>query len=75
MTNVKLKCVFAMRMLLLLLLFNVFHSAVHAQNLVTGTITDSTGKPLAGVSVQKKNSKTGTVTNAQGVYSINAQTY
>ncbi|HYJ65160.1 MAG TPA: SusC/RagA family TonB-linked outer membrane protein, partial [Parafilimonas sp.] len=61
-----------MRLIVMLLLVSGFRTAVHAQNLVTGTITDSTGKPLAGVSVQKKNSKIGTVTNAQGVYSINA---
>ena len=73
MNNVKQKCFLAMRLLLLLLLVGVFHSTVHAQNVVTGTITDSTGKPLAGVSVQKKNSKTGTTTNAQGVYSLIAQ--
>jgi TonB-linked SusC/RagA family outer membrane protein len=72
MNNVKQKCFLAMRLILMLLLVGAFHSAVYAQNVVTGTITDSTGKPLAGVSVQKKNSKTGTVTNAQGVYSINA---
>ena len=61
-----------MRLILMLLLVGAFHSTVHAQNLVTGTITDSSGRPLSGVSVQKKNTKTGTVTNAQGVYSINA---
>src|SRR5690242_12806085 len=72
MNNVKQKCFFAMRLIVMLLLVSGFRTAVHAQNLVTGTITDSTGKPLAGVSVQKKNSKIGTVTNAQGVYSINA---
>lgn len=72
MNNVKQKFVLAMKMLLMLFLVGIFHSTVHAQNVVTGTITDSTGKPLAGVSVQKKNTKTGTVTNAQGAYSINA---
>ena len=72
MNNAKQKCFFAMRLIVMLLLVSGFRTAVHAQNLVTGTITDSTGKPLAGVSVQKKNSKIGTVTNAQGVYSINA---
>ncbi len=72
MNNVKQKCFLVMRMLLLLFLVGVFHSTVHAQNIVTGTITDSTGKPLAGVSVQKKNTKIGTTTNAEGVYSINA---
>ena len=47
---------------------------VKAQGLITGRITDSTDKPLSGVSVQIKNSKTGTTTNAEGVYSITAKT-
>jgi len=58
--------------MLMMFLIGALHSPVHAQNLITGTVTDSTGKPLVGVSVQKKNTKTGTTTNGQGVYSINA---
>ncbi|MFT4154408.1 SusC/RagA family TonB-linked outer membrane protein [Parafilimonas sp.] len=45
---------------------------MNAQTQVTGTVTDSAGKPLSGVSVQKKNTKTGATTNDQGVYQLNA---
>lgn len=54
----------------MIFVLGAFSTQLHAQNQVTGTVTDSSNKPLAGVSVQKKNSKTGTSTNAQGVFSI-----
>jgi len=72
MNKLKQKCFLIMRLMLMMFLIGALHSPVHAQNLITGTVTDSTGKPLVGVSVQKKNTKTGTTTNGQGVYSINA---
>lgn len=37
---------------------------------VTGRVTSTTGDPLAGVSVSVKGSRTGTVTDAAGFYSI-----
>lgn len=37
---------------------------------VTGRVTDSTGKPIAGASVQIKGSKRGTVTSAAGAFSL-----
>ncbi|MEO6548259.1 MAG: SusC/RagA family TonB-linked outer membrane protein [Ferruginibacter sp.] len=37
---------------------------------VKGTITDSNGKPLAGTSITVKNAKNGTITDADGQYSI-----
>jgi TonB-linked SusC/RagA family outer membrane protein len=72
MKYLKNKWFLAIKLMLVMVLASAFQESVHAQNTVSGTVTDSTGKPLAGVSVQKKNSKTGTVTNAQGVYNINA---
>jgi TonB-linked SusC/RagA family outer membrane protein len=72
MNKLKQKCFLIMRLMLMVFLIGALHSPVHAQNLITGTVTDSVGKPLVGVSVQKKNTKTGTTTNVQGVYSINA---
>ncbi len=72
MNKLKQKCFLIMRLMLMVFLTGALHSTVHAQNLITGTVTDSTGNPLVGVSVQKKNSKSGTTTNAQGTYSINA---
>lgn len=42
-----------------------------AQNrTVTGRVTDATGAPLAGASVQVKNTTTGTVTGADGSFSL-----
>ncbi|MEN9701357.1 MAG: hypothetical protein RIR55_672 [Bacteroidota bacterium] len=40
---------------------------------VTGKVTDENAQPLQGVSVTIKGTKTGTQTNAQGLYSISAQ--
>lgn len=72
MNKFKQKCFVTMRLILMVLLIGAIHSTAHAQSLITGTVTDSTGNPLVGVSVKKRNSNTGTTTNAQGVYSINA---
>ena len=56
----------------MVLFVGVLQNNAQAQNLVTGTVTDSSGKPLSGVSVQVKNTPKGTTTNEQGTYSINA---
>ena len=37
---------------------------------ISGTVTDTSGNPLSGVSVMVKGTSKGTVTNAAGVYSI-----
>lgn len=39
---------------------------------ITGTVTDSTGNPLIGVSVQVKGTSNGTVTNVNGRYTLQA---
>jgi secreted trypsin-like serine protease len=41
---------------------------------ITGTVTDAKGEPLPGVSVKIKGSKTGTVTDVNGVFRINLPT-
>ncbi|BAV09556.1 TonB-dependent receptor [Filimonas lacunae] len=47
---------------------------VHAQkSIITGTVTDTAGKPLANANVSVKGTKTGTVTNSAGAYSISAK--
>jgi TonB-linked SusC/RagA family outer membrane protein len=54
-------------------MFCVAAQNVHAQedNIVTGTVTDVSGEPLVGVNViQKDVSKNGTVTDADGNYSL-----
>src|SRR5688572_5197362 len=60
--------------LLLLLLFITSSMFLYAQTtIVTGVITDKeTGLPMEGVSVKVKNTSTGTVTDAQGRYTITA---
>lgn len=47
-----------------------FHFTLHAQSTVRGIVRDSKGNGLEGVSVQVKNSTTGTTTNAEGHYAI-----
>ncbi|WP_346236683.1 TonB-dependent receptor [Niabella insulamsoli] len=37
---------------------------------ITGKVTDAKGDPIAGVSVQVKNSQTGTITDANGQFSL-----
>jgi len=60
-----------MRFISISLLFVLFTLPVLAQTkIITGTITDSTGTGIAGVSVQPKGSKTGTQSQADGSYKI-----
>jgi TonB-linked SusC/RagA family outer membrane protein len=60
----------ALLTVLALLLFTV----VYGQNgqPIKGKVIDETGKPLSGVTVSVKNTGRGTVTNAEGAYSISA---
>ncbi len=73
MNYLKHKCLVELRLMLVVIVMLVFGSSSYAQSLITGRITDSSGAPLSGVSVQIKNAKTGTVTNAEGAYSISAK--
>jgi len=59
---------------LCLLLFFLFVSLVSTAQLktISGIVTDTAGNPLPGVSVTVQKAKTGTSTNAQGRFSINA---
>lgn len=59
------------KILCLCLAFVLFSFAALAQKTVTGTVTDDKGNPLPNVSVQVKGTKIGTVTGADGTYSIN----
>ena len=43
-----------------------------AQNMIKGTVYDSQSEPLAGVSVMIQGTKTGTITDADGNYTIQA---
>src|SRR5690554_1064303 len=57
---------------LLLLLFLVLFSidADAQQRTISGVVTDGSGQPLPGVTVVVKGSTIGTVTNANGNYSL-----
>ncbi|NRB63176.1 MAG: carboxypeptidase-like regulatory domain-containing protein, partial [Saprospiraceae bacterium] len=46
--------------------------AAFAQQSVTGTVADTNGEPLIGVTVQVVGATTGAVTNIDGKYMINA---
>lgn len=56
---------------LLLTAFLFFSGTLLAQKTITGTVTDESGKPIADVSVTVKGTSTGTVTKANGTYSLN----
>ncbi len=46
---------------------------VQAQQIVTGQVKNADGEPIPGVTVVVEGTTTGTVTNAEGVYSISTQ--
>jgi TonB-linked SusC/RagA family outer membrane protein len=56
--------------LLLILLFMLFTGAYAQSITVKGIVTDLKGGPLVGVAVKVKDSKTGTLTNTSGAYTI-----
>ena len=45
---------------------------MHVADVITGTVTDADGAPVAGVSVTIKGTSRGTVTNASGIFTIEA---
>ncbi|HEY6503373.1 MAG TPA: SusC/RagA family TonB-linked outer membrane protein [Chitinophagaceae bacterium] len=58
------------KLLLVLTAFLFFAGQVFAQKTITGKVTDDKGTPLANVSVTVKGTSTGTVTKADGTYSL-----
>ncbi len=52
------------------LLLTIFTIAAYAQKTVTGTVKDSAGTPIPGVSVLEKGTQNGTSTNADGKFSL-----
>ena len=62
-----------MKKILLLCFALAVHYGTWAQStVISGKVVDATGDPLPGVSVLKVNSTEGTVTDLDGLYSINA---
>ena len=60
-----------MRKTAMLLLAVIGFTAFTKAQSVTGTVTDSKGDPISGISVTVKGTTKGTSTNAQGVYTLN----
>ena len=60
-----------MRKTAMLLLAVIGFTAFAKAQTVTGTVTDSKGDPISGISVTVKGTTKGTSTNAQGVYTLN----
>lgn len=56
--------------MLLFAIFSILGLQVYAQNTVTGTVNDDAGEALPGVSVLVKGTTVGTMTLADGTYSI-----
>jgi len=58
-------------LLLALLLAGGFSTSIYAQRTITGTVSDSQGETLIGVSVYVSgNPGTGTITDLDGVYTL-----
>lgn len=62
----------ALSKLLFSLFFILFFAAAAVAQTVTGTVTDGSNKPVAGVTVTVKGTNRATVTNESGSFSINA---
>jgi TonB-dependent starch-binding outer membrane protein SusC len=60
-----------MRKAAMLLLAVIGFTAFATAQTVTGTVTDSKGDPVSGISVTVKGTTKGTSTNAQGVFTLN----
>jgi TonB-linked SusC/RagA family outer membrane protein len=60
----------AIRLLLVLIVSFCGTLAFSQSNTVTGTVTDSSGAPLQGVTIKVKDAKASTISNAQGGFSI-----
>lgn len=63
-----------LRLATLLATLFLFSLHLFAQNRVTGTVTDATGKGIPGVTVTVKGTNTATQTNETGSFAINAPT-
>jgi TonB-dependent starch-binding outer membrane protein SusC len=68
----KLNIIFGNNLLGIVLAFLVLCNGVRAQSPITGSVYDETGTPLPGVSILVKGTTTGTTTDANGKFSVNA---
>jgi len=51
--------------------YNILNAAIQQQITITGTVTDSNGEPLPGVSVMVKGTSQGTITDVNGKFTFN----
>ena len=70
MLNVQLKRNRTFAQSVLFVVFLLSSTLAFAQNKVTGTVTDKSGEPLAGVNVLEKGTTNGCITDLDGKYSI-----
>ena len=70
MLNVQLKRKRTFAQSVLFVVFLLSSTLAFAQNKVTGTVTDKSGEPLAGVNVLEKGTTNGCITDLDGKYSI-----
>ena len=63
----------ALRLCYVLLFFLIAIGTTNAQNKVMGNITDADGSPLIGVNVLIEGTTTGTITDVDGYYELNAE--
>ncbi len=69
----KKKVVYLKEVLLIVILFFAFNFGALAQNvLINGTVNDNTGQPLPGVNIIVEGTTTGTITDVNGKFSIEA---
>ncbi len=66
----KFLCLFRHSILLSFLLVFASYTFAQQNRTVTGKVVDSGGSPLPGVTIHLKGSSTGTVTDSQGMYSL-----
>jgi len=63
-----------MRIFYIVCLATLLTPGLFAQSQISGKVVDQAGQSLPGVNVQIKNTNSGTATDVQGLYSINAPT-
>jgi len=72
MRKIRFACPTGLPYIFCLLLVNAITAGVNAQVKISGTVTDTAGKPVAGLSVLLKNTAMGTTTGAGGDYILTA---
>lgn len=72
MLNLKLLFMKQLKTIFLFMVMMICAMSAVAQNRITGTITDSKGEPIIGASVMVKGTASGTITDIDGKFTLNA---